>query len=156
MVIWRTDKIIEKYNNQEITNADKFAYYFSVSLISYFVNILWQAQLLNQGQATVQHLLIQMVIWIFGILYVYHKCKQGDPVNFIEKYFLLLLPATLRFIIFFYPVYIFIYTLIINPTENPTNGSLMFLWGISFVAWIVFYRYIGSKIQLMILKPVAP
>ena len=148
MLIWNTNKLIQKYNDGEITNSQKFAYFFCVSILSSITTLLSSSLQNNSPDSFTLSLIIHLVVWILGVSFVYHKSKLTDPNNFVEKYFILLLPTTIKLIIIYYPIYFLLYTLLITPAEAST-GPAIFLWCVQLAVSIIFYLYIGKKIQLL-------
>jgi hypothetical protein len=148
MIIWNTNKIIEKYNNGDISESQKFISYFIVSIISSVTSILTTSFQINTNSLSIQSLVIQLIVWIIGVIYVYYKYRPINSTNFIEKYFILLLPTTIKYLVIYYPIYFLLYTLLITP-GNISTGPTTFLWIIQLAAWTLFYTYIGKKIQLL-------
>lgn len=148
MIIWNTNKIIEKYNNGDISDSQKFISYFCVSIISSVTSILGTSFQINTNSLSIQSLVIQLIIWVVGVVFVYSRCKSINSSNFIEKYFILLLPTTIKYIVIYYPIYFLLYTLLITP-GNISTGPTTILWCIQLAAWILFYFYLGKKIQLL-------
>lgn len=148
MIIWNTNKIIEKYNNGDVSDSQKFISYFSVSIISMVTSILTTSFQINTNSLSIQSLVIQLIVWIVGVVFVYNKCKSINPSNFIEKYFILLLPTTMKYLVIYYPIYFLMYTLLVTP-GNISTGTTTFLWFNQMGAWILFYIYLGKKIQLL-------
>ena len=148
MIIWNTNKIIEKYNNGDISESQKFISYFIVSITSSVTSILTTSFQINTNSLSIQSLVIQLIVWIIGVIYVYYKYRPINSTKFIEKYFILLLPTTIKYLVIYYPIYFLLYTLLITP-GNISTGPTTFLWFIQLAAWTLFYTYIGKKIQLL-------
>ncbi len=154
MVIWRTQKLIDKYNNGGLSDAEKFASFLTVTVLSGLQSMIWEVQLTGQPSAIAQSLFFAIITWVIAITYVYFRNKKGDPSHFVEKFFLVLLPATVKFIVIFDPIYFILYTLVMNPTVTP-KVPLAFQWTLYLIGWVLFYGYIGKKIRLMNAKSAA-
>ncbi len=148
MIIWNTNKLIEKYNNGNISDSQIFVSYFIVSVLSSATSILSTSFQINTNSLSIQPLVIQLFVWVIGVLFVYSKYKSVNTNKFIEKYFILLLPTSIKYLVIYYPIYFLLYTLLITP-GNISSGPTTILWCIQFAAWVLFYLYLGKKIQLL-------
>lgn len=147
MDIWNTNKIISRYNQGEITDPEKFGYFLGNLLLVGFITDIIIVR--NRADCTVHSLLTDLIFMALCVTYVYNKSKSKDPSHFIEKYFVLHLPTSVKFYPLFYTSYYGMRYLLMNYglSVNAVGFVLLIFY---FGGFSLYYRYLGRRIREMI------
>ena len=146
MTFWRTNRVIERYNDGLMGDSEKFFYYLGGTALIGLVNVLIDSS--HPGSSHAGMHAFGLVVTMIGLPYVFSKSRSADSTHFIEKLVILLLPTTIQFVAIFYPLYFVFYLLAASPIAIVREPFGYFLI-LDLVGWTLFYLNLGRKIVLM-------
>ena len=143
MYFWKTNKLVEDFNNGNVSQKDTMKYLLVISLFSLFLSFLsdcFPAEELSNKESTylyVEYLFI-VLITIVGIYFCYKKNEKIDSSNFIERFVCFSLSAGIKSAIF--TLIYFIGRGIIHDYLNPDLLISYFDNPSSYVKLNIFYE----------------
>ncbi|GAE35153.1 hypothetical protein [Halalkalibacter akibai] len=146
MIIWNIEKLALKLKNNEITEKEKFIYFFIYIVLSGFVGY-YTIEFASNLQRMIE-LLITSIITILGLLFCFNINQKGDGKVFIERYICLSLPISIRIIVYgtlLYGLYMIIALFTMSGYYDPTNDLLLdfvYTFLIQLVFYVLLYRWI--------------
>lgn len=146
MTFWRTSRVITRYNHGLMGDSEKFFYYLGGTAFIGLLRVIVESSRPQTSRAGMDAFML--VLLLIALPYVFNKSRSADPTHFIEKFIILLLPATIQFVVIFYPLYFVFYLLAASPVAvvHEPYGYFLIL---DLVGWSLFYFNLGRKIVLM-------
>lgn len=158
MYFWKTDKLVNDFSNENVTQYEQFKYMLLYSLLT----VLALDRYLVPDSPYTAYDFINTISFLFitfwGVRLCYKSNQQNDDNDFIARFICLGLPVIVRIFVIFVPTYFVI----------GTFGHSFFNYGISYdasgnefytvslievtftiVFGVAFYQYLSKKIGLI-------
>ncbi|MFZ5865908.1 MAG: hypothetical protein ACOYXY_08520 [Thermodesulfobacteriota bacterium] len=164
MYLWRVDRLVEDFRNDQVTEREKLKYMilYAVVYAAVIDAVFWTGHEFTYMDAG--KLLVDVLINVYGTYYCYAKNRAGDNRDFITRYMCIGLPVGVRVLVFFIPVFFVAGVLAVAYGIGTRTNE--FGQSVSYTTWLdvlvtgapyaVMYLYLGNKIAAVAKVAPAP
>lgn len=159
MYLWRVDKLVEDFRNENVTEKEKFKY---MLLFGAVMTVVTDPILCIGSKYSIMdaiNLFVMLIVVLGGTYYCYVANRDADNKDFVTRYLCIGFPIIVRILVVAIPIFIVIgvveriYGIGVEISESgeevySTTVSQV-VGGILLV--IIYYLYLGNK-----LKSIAP
>ncbi|MEW6533014.1 MAG: hypothetical protein AB1473_19445 [Thermodesulfobacteriota bacterium] len=161
MYLWRVDRLVEDFRNDQVTEREKLKYMilYGICLVVGIQGALWAGQLkgLEYSYVDTVNVLIAAVINVYGTYYCYAKNRDGDNRDLITRFLCIGLPVAIRVFVFFIPAFVLVGVVVyrLRVMHGIGTGTNELGQSVSYTTWLdvlldaafsaVMYLYLATK-----------
>ena len=150
--LWNTKTLSENLKNNELSQTDKFKYFFIIIVINTIIFEFSSGIEDYENIYLVVGSSLNVLITVFGLIFCYKTNQSGDNKEFIERYFCLSLPITIKLIVLFlvlFAVYITVDIAVFNGLESLEEDQSIFEVASIVMFGLLFYWRLYYHIKLI-------
>ena len=140
MYFWHTDALAQELKEGTVSESEKFKYFFTLFIL---ISIAWSTtNFFEPDEFTLSNIIqsiIDIIIVIVGTYLCYAINREGDGINFIERYVCLNFPIFIKFTVFM----LFGYTIlgIIFGTSFLVSDDVFANWFVYLLSTILYIYF---------------
>jgi hypothetical protein len=154
MYLWKIDKLVDEFSNENVTQYEQFKYMLVYSLLTV---LALDTYLTSDTSYTTNDFIVttcMFLITIWGVRLCYKANQQNDAKDFIARLICLGLPVIVRISVILLPAYVVVgiflsiglnYDVVGNETYQTTIMDVIF----TIILGVSYYQYLSNKISLI-------
>jgi len=154
MYLWKTEKLIADFQENKVSEKEKLKYViFAVAVCSLLTNPI-VAMSEKYSHLGLVHLVLIILMNVYGTLYTFRKNSKGDNIHFVTRYICLIVPIGIKMFflaIFLYTLSYFIDASILGNVFVGSEGEALPTTTVTMILCTVtiaflYYYFLGKAI----------
>ncbi len=145
MYLWKVDSLVEDLKSGRVTQLEQFKYFLLSTVFWGVLLYIPDSENLTAGFLFLEFA-VSMAVSVAGVLVCYRRNSAGDDADFVLRMACLAIPVSVRVLVFFFLVGIFLGVVMEAMSVGEETGDML----ISLLAIIVsvaMWAYLASKIR---------